>query len=889
MMTSGSKDAVRWQDGRKGEPEPEPANPAYPYRDREDQAAVLRTQLQRFETAFDSVSQGICLFGADERLVLYNRRYAEIYGLPPDALKPGLSLEEIVAQRLAAGAAPVADTDYLTEARAINADGAPRTWNISLSNGRTIQICHQPTPDGGWVATHEDITELAATRELLDERVSLQALIDQVPDYLWVKDRKSRFVIVNKALAVDSGRDSAADMRGLNDFDIHEPSRASAFAEAEQHILRTGVPLIDEEEFIVDAQGTGKWLSSTKVPMRNGRNEVVGLIGIARDITARKRADSFRSGQAQILEMIATSAPLGEVLTALMHLMEAQLEGVFCSVQLIDSDGLLRLGAAPSLDPSYLEQIDGAAVGPKAGSCGTAAFRRERVIVTDIREDPLWDDWRHLVEPFGYRSCWSMPILSPEGTVLGVFAMYSSAAREPTEEELALIQLATRFAGIAIERTAAEEQIRFLANHDPLTGLPNRALLEDRLSQALLFAERDRRPVTVLFIDLDNFKLVNDTLGHNAGDTLLKLVAARMVEAVRATDTVVRIGGDEFVIILSEQRAERSLVAETVQRIQAAIARPIQLGAHQLRPTASIGIATYPRDGRTADALLANADTAMYRAKELSSGSFQFYTPALNSKAQQTLRLQAELQDALARSEFQLLYQPQVSFPARKIFAVEALIRWDHPQQGNISPATFIPVAEDTGLIVSIGDWVLNEACRQNRAWQDAGLRPITVCVNVSARQFSEGRFVERVRCALARSGLAARYLELEITESSIMRDVDAAVDSMKELQELGVGVSIDDFGTGYSSLSALKTFPVGRLKVDKSFVEHVADHAEDQAVAGAIIALGQNLKLSVIAEGVETEAQAAVLAEHGCREMQGYYFGRPAQSEEITRLLREE
>ncbi|MER8526384.1 EAL domain-containing protein [Mesorhizobium sp. M0700] len=783
--------------------------------------AALQDQALRFQTAIENISQGICFFDADERLILCNRRYAEIYRLAPEQLQPGAALREIVERRVAVGTSAMNADAYLALARAVNSGTASGNWTAELADGRTIQVCHQPMPDGGWVATHEDISELSANRLVVDERISLQTLIDLVPDYMWVKDTESRFVVANRAIASDSGRDSTSDMIGLSDFDLHAPDLAQKFPLIEQQLMRDGQPMIDEEEFVVDASGTGKWFLSTKLPLRNVQNNIFGLVGIARDITARKQAEILRDGQAHILEMIAKSAPLEDVLERLMRLVESQLAGIFGSVLLLDKDGShLRHAAAPSLARDYTDAVDGAAVGPRAGSCGTAVHRREPVIVADIMQDPLWQDYRELARPHGLRSCWSTPILSHQGAVLGVFAMYSMTVREPTEAETRLIDFTTRIAGIAIERKQAEDRIHFMANHDVLTGLPNRALLEDRLSQAVLYAQRYDRWVTVVFIDLDNFKFVNDTLGHNAGDELLKIVASRMVDCVRATDTVVRLGGDEFVVVLFDQPANVDLVSETLQKLRAALAEPVRLGAHLVRATASIGIANYPKDGTDPDTLLANADAAMYRAKEFGRDNFQFYAPEFNTRAHEKFVLQEELRNALARSEFTLLYQPQVDLRSGRVFAVEALIRWNHPTLGTVMPTMFIPTAEETGLIVPIGDWVLHEACRQNKAWQDAGLPPLTVCVNVSARQFRERNLIDRIVSALKDSGLEARYLELEVTESLIMQDIELAVATMNALQSLGVQISIDDFGTGYSSLSALKTFPVARLKIDKSFIK---------------------------------------------------------------------
>jgi diguanylate cyclase (GGDEF)-like protein/PAS domain S-box-containing protein len=849
--------------------------------------ANLEAQALRFATAIDNISQGICFFDADERLILSNRRYSEIYRIPPGDLQPGISLTEIVERRVAAGTSSMGVDDYLALARSVNSSSASRTWTAKLGDGRTIQVCHQHMADGGWVSTHEDVTELATTRQIVDERISLQTLIDWVPDYLWVKDAESRFVVVNRALATDSGREKTSDMIGLTDFDIHAPELASKFRSVELDVLKSGRPIVDEEEFIVDATGAGKWLSSTKVPLRNERNEIFGLVGIAHDITARKHADFLRNGQGDILEMIARSAPLEDVLDRLMRLMESQLAGIYGSVLLLDKDGThLRHGASPNLAREYTSAIDGTAIGPKVGSCGTAAYWRKAVVVSDIMQDPLWEDYRQLAEPHGYRSCWSTPILSHQGDVLGVFAMYSKTVREPTPIETGLIDSTTRIAGIAIERKLAEDRIHFMANHDVLTGLPNRALLEDRLSQAIHYAQRYDRWVTVVFVDLDNFKLVNDTLGHNTGDELLKIVASRMVGCVRATDTVVRLGGDEFVIVLFDQPPSAD-VTETLQTIRTAIAAPVQIGEHHVRTTASIGIANYPKDGTSPEALLANADAAMYRAKELGRDNFQFYAREFNLRAHERFLLQEALQTALARSEFTLLYQPQVDLRSGNVFAVEALIRWNHPTQGLVPAMSFIPTAEETGLIVPIGDWVLHEACRQSKAWRVAGVPPITICLNVSARQFRERNLVERVVHALEENDMEGIFLELELTESLIMQDVELAVATMNELQGLGVQIAIDDFGTGYSSLSALKTFPVSRLKIDSSFIKNVATDKDDQAVASAVISLGQKLNMRVIAEGVETDDQVAFLLENNCDEVQGYHFSGPVSAQAIGELFR--
>jgi diguanylate cyclase (GGDEF)-like protein/PAS domain S-box-containing protein len=852
----------------------------------DDRGATI-TQLQAgYQTAIDALDHAVCIFDADERLMLSNRRYAEIYNLSPQQIRPGMSLPEIIALRVAVGtyAAEKVD-DYLSFCASNNAAKQDLSWTTELENGRTIQMRHQPIPSGGWVGIHEDITERKTERNAANERLSLQGLIDKLPDNVWVKDVNSRFVIANQVTADRIGVASPQDLIGKSDLELLPRHIAQKFYDDEQRIVRTGEAMADMEEI---AWGIKQAISTTKVPLRNDRNEIFGVAGISRDITARKLAEALRDGQAQILEMIAMSAPLADVLEHTVRLVENQLEGIVGSIQLLEEGGdRLRSGAAPNLPDAYVKATDGARIGPKAGSSGTAAYRREAVVVADTMTDPLWQDCRDLAAAHGLRSCWSTPILSHQGAVLGTFEMYAKDVREPTDAETRLVDVATRIAGIAIERKLAEDRIQFMANHDALTGLPNRILLNDRLSQTILHAKRYDRWVTVLFVDFDNFKIINDSLGHNAGDELLKTVAKRMVDCVRATDTVVRLGGDEFVVVLSDQPKSAEIISETVRKIQSVIREPVRLEGHELRVTSSLGVATYPDDGVDVGTLMANADAAMYRAKELGRDNFQFYTPELNIKVHERFLLQEELRNALARSEFVLHYQPQVDLRTGRVFGVEALVRWNHPKLGVVPPIKFIPMAEETGLIVAIGDWVLREACRQNKAWQDAGLPPMSVGVNVSARQFREKNLVARVASALNESGLNARDLELELTESLIMQDLELAIATMKGLQGLGVQLSIDDFGTGYSSLSALKSFPVTRLKIDKSFIDGLLADEDDKAVAGAVVSLGQKLNLRVIAEGVETEAQAAILRGINCDEMQGYLFSKPLTAQGIEELLK--
>ena len=853
----------------------------------QDEIDRLTEESARFHAAIEALPQGLCVFDGQARLAFCNRRYAELYRLDPESLKPGVAWREIVDLILTAGAlAPEVGESLLLRAP-MGVDEPSREWCDKLSDGRTIAVRRQALPVGGWLSTHEDVTVLRDQRAGFDERVSLQTLIDCLHDNLWVKDVESRFVITNKVTATRMGKTDPADLIGKTDLELLPAEIAQKFYDDEQKVVRSGRPMIDFEEYVYTGSAPKTWLLTTKVPVRNARGDIFGVAGVSRDITDRRLANLLRDGQAQILEMIATSAPLETILDALARLVESQLSGILCSVLLVDKDGRrLRHGAAPSLAPEYVKALDGIEIGPHAGSCGAAAFRRQPVIVTDILADPLWTDFRDLAKPYGYRSCWSTPILSDRGETLAAFAMYSRSVRAPTSVEARLLELAVHIAGIAIARRRAEERIQFMASHDALTGLPNRGRLGEQMAEALLAAAQHGSWLCVAYIDFDNFKDVNDSLGHSAGDSLLKTMAERMVASVDPNDMVARLAGDEFVVALIDPPKDTAAIGAKLHRIRTSVVAPVEIEGRSFRITGSFGAAIYPRDGATAETLLTNADAAMYSAKESGGDGLVFYTPEINANLRERLLLLEELRNADPSRDFVLHYQPQVDLRSGEVFAVEALIRWRHARFGLAPPAKFIPIAEESGLIVPIGDWALREACRQNKAWQDAGLAPIAVSVNVSARQFREDHIVGAVAEALAESGLEPKYLELELTESLVMEDVDRAIDTMKELRALGVRLSIDDFGTGYSSLSALKRFPVERLKIDRSFIKDLPENEDDRAVVSAVISLGQKLNLRVIAEGVETEAQVSFLRENHCDELQGYHFSRPIAAADIPELL---
>jgi diguanylate cyclase (GGDEF)-like protein len=440
------------------------------------------------------------------------------------------------------------------------------------------------------------------------------------------------------------------------------------------------------------------------------------------------------------------------------------------------------------------------------------------------------------------------------------------------------------FHDVSMARAMVLEMSR-LAKHDILTDLPNRLTLSDRLTQAISLARRNHNQLAVLFLDLDGFKRINDSLGHSIGDKLLQSVAERLSTCVRKSDTVSRLAGDEFVILLPEVTHAADAAVSAV-KIITELKKEHTLGEHRLRVTVSIGVSTYPDNGDDAETLIKNADTAMYHAKQSGRDNYQFFTPDMSLQGVERQSLEGQLRYALERHELLLHYQPKVNLKTGAITSVEALVRWQHPERGLLLPGQFLTIAEDTGMIVAIGQWVLREACRQTREWLDAGLLAVPVAVNISSLEFQSEQFLQGVQAALKNTFLDPRYLELELTETVLMRHAESTVDALGQLKAIGVRLAVDDFGTGYSSLSYLTRFPIDALKLDQSFVRNVITSSDDATVVSAVISMAKSLKHRVIAEGVETVEQLAFLQAHGCDQGQGYYFSRPVVAEQFAKLL---
>jgi diguanylate cyclase (GGDEF)-like protein len=559
-----------------------------------------------------------------------------------------------------------------------------------------------------------------------------------------------------------------------------------------------------------------------------------------------------------------------------------------------DSDYLdLVAVAGPTAENTRRVRLSRNADHPEGrGLSGTAFRSAEACITNDYLNDRRGIAFHPIVRSDGAKSGAAFP-LKVGGDIIGIMLFLSAERHTFTHEFAELLQRLADNVSFALEnfdradeKHQADERIEYLASHDSLTGLPNREMFNGLLRHSINVARRHDQRFALLFIDLDRFKIINDSLGHDAGDMLLIEIANRLRGALRSGDVVARLGGDEFVVILGEA-SDRGDVERIAGVLLALLSEPMQLGGHECHITASIGIAMFPDNGSDAQTLTKSADMAMYLAKEDGKNGFRFSSGEVKAHSIERLKLETELRRAMERDQFSLHYQPKVDMESGQITGVEALLRWTHPQLGQVTPAQFIPLAEETGLIVPIGRWVLKQACAQNMAWQRRGLRPVSMAVNLSPRQFADEHLLGDIDEALLASGMSPVLLQLEVTESMVMRNVARAVRLLDAIQSRGIRLAIDDFGTGYSSMSLMKQFPIDTIKIDRSFVRDLPRDSEDQAIAQAIISMGKALGMTVVAEGVETAAQQAFLRDHHCDEMQGYLFSQPVPPRELAKLLR--
>jgi diguanylate cyclase (GGDEF)-like protein/PAS domain S-box-containing protein len=705
------------------------------------------------------------------------------------------------------------------------------------------------------------------------ERLALLTLVaDRTNRAVVVTDHELKIVYTNAAFAGMFGYSlEEASGRQARELLVGRHTNRRTLARLRRRI---GEASGGEEEEILsyDRNGEEIWISANVQTFRNRRGRAKFIFALLTDITETKQ---LRSLQQLVMSALADEIPITDIADRLCRRVEEIAPDVVSSLLHIDAGGLVHPLGGPSLPDDYSRALDGIAIGPDVGSCGSAAFYGKAVLAIDLDTDPRWQPYKTRPLEVGLRACWSTPIKSKDGRVIGTFAFYYRESREPSRWHQRIVDACVHLGALAIERKEARAQIARLAYYDMLTGLPNRTHLRDLIDEAIKACPAGKQ-VALAFLDVDNFKDVNDTLGHSAGDELLVKFAQCLRAQIQPGDMLGRLGGDEFVIVLPNRDAAGASVVAS--RITEALASPLWIGSRQVPMSASMGISIYPDNAIDIDALIQQADAAMYQAKQAGRSTYRFFSADMNRLAEQRLLHSAALRSAIANDALTLHYQPQIRTIDGAIHGVEALARWHDPVLGEVSPAKFIPLAEECGLIEQIGLWSMREACRQMAEWRAAGLDIPCVSVNLSPINFQNVNLASAVAEILADQGLPPQVLMLEITEGVIMNDRSVAIETMNALRKLGVGLSLDDFGTGYSSLSRLAHLPIRELKIDRSFMRDVEKDPSARAIVTSVVRVGQSLQLTVVAEGVETDGQRNLLAILGCDVVQGFLYA-PALS----------
>lgn len=807
-------------------------------------------QKLQLNTAFSNMSQGLVMFDSAARLVVCNDRYRQIYNLPPDLTTPGCAVVDLLKHRAANGTFSGNPEEYVGDLLATIAQGKIAKQEAETGDGRIISVVNQPMAGGGWVATHEDITEQRKVIQERDrDREFLNQIVNNVPATIIVKNASNRrYVLINQAGEEYFGI-SRDQIIGKTAQEIWPKATADVIAGHDEQLLPSDGHLFFDEHLVDTPANGSRFVTSKRLVIRDGKGEPQYLVGVIEDITERKwAADELRRTQ-NFLNAVVENVPQPIVVKSVPSAGENVNEYRFT---------LINRAA---------EKLFG--------------ISRDQMIGKNVHDVYLKDHADFVVSQDSEALQANHPILVREHSVknsnndIRIVTSRKVAIRDDNGKPEYLLSLLED----VTERKRAEQRIAHMAHHDTLTDLPNRAAFNECLSSTLNRATTIGDRFAIMSIDLDRFKEINDVFGHAVGDSLL-LEVARRLQAAAGEAFLARLGGDEFTLIVADgpQPETASALGDC---LLTAVADDFEVEGHGLRIDLSIGVAIYPTDGTDAKTLMNNADAALYRAKAETRGSMRFFEPERDMRLRERLALQNDLRLAIDRGELFLHYQPQLRMAGETI-GFEALARWQCPKRGMVAPGTFIPVAEESSLIISVGEWVLREACREAASWP----QPLQIAVNIAPIQFRHGDLPRVVHSILLETGLAPSRLELKITEGVIINDFSRATSILRRLKSFGVRIAMDDFGTGYSSLSYLQSFSFDKIKIDRSFVCDLEHNRNSMAIVRAVISLSRSLDLPVLAEGVETKAQHAFLLQEGCDEVQGYLTGRPLPIADYAKLV---
>jgi diguanylate cyclase (GGDEF)-like protein/PAS domain S-box-containing protein len=822
---------------------------------------------EMFVQSLEQAIDGVVVIDDDNRIIFFNAAAEKLWGY---------SKKEVLGQLFTI--LQPENNPYSAPSMIM---GALKTIPIAFKNGeqRWGSVSVSKVKSGEEIFYTVFIKDVTA-EHLAEERTRMLSLAaDQTDNAIIITNGKWEIVYANASFTRMFGY-SFEEIKGLHPISLLAPNTDKALIAGISKRLRNGLAFNTEELTYVSG-GERMWCNVTTNPIFDADSSLINTVSVLTDITHAKKYEVL---QHQVLEAMTRDIPLIEVLDVLCREIQRINPECIISILRVDDAGILHPLVAPRLLDQLSKAITGIKIGEGTGSCGTAAFRGEEVIVHDIENDPLWDGFRELVSPLGLNSCWSIPIKTGQNRVVATLAFYHKSHYVPTAYDRQLVNIIVPLCALALEREESRSHIRQLAFYDRLTTLPNRHLIYADAERALQDAKHQQTSLAVVFIDVDRFKLVNDTLGNPAGDALLKIMADRLKQGRRHADIVGRLSGDEFVLILPGYDSLK--VKESIDALRLNLHQMCVIGNETMLPSVSIGISIFPQDGQDIDTLFHRADKAMQQAKMGGLGRYSFFSHEMNQLFEERQALETDLRNALLRGELEQHYQPQVYLIEGGLYGVEALARWPHPELGFIPPSKFVAIAEECGLINELGLWAIRQACMQLAEWRSKGIDVPMVAVNLSPTNFHDPDLPEIIALMLHEHGLTTRDLTIEITENILVDTNPCIITTLDAIHKMGIRLSMDDFGTGYSSLSYLRRLPIHELKLDRSFVNDLGNDQTSQTLSNAIMRIGESLDLTVVAEGIETQHQHMILKKQGYHVAQGYLYSKPLSAADFELWL---